>query len=159
MSTFKRRMIVRYYSPGDEASGRQATFTYMLSAEAHAAGGFTVALTGMNPTPTEGELPAGKMHIRDTDNVETALLGAQARINSHHAGLKPSAHFVEMRISRNAFDDAQVDTGLGGSEVRKQIDEALGNGDPVIVTEPDGGETKVGRDDKGKFTFTPIARK
>lgn len=159
MGTFKLKMIIRYYSPGGEASGRRATFTYMLAAEAHAAGGYAVHLTGMNPTPIEGELPAGKMHIRDTDDVETALLGAQARMDSHHAGFKVMSHFVEMRITRKAFDDAQVDTGLGGADVRKQIDDALAKGDPVIVTEPNGGETKVGRDDNGKFSFTPIAKK
>jgi hypothetical protein len=159
MSTFKRRMIARYYRPGDEAAGRRAAFAYMLVAEAHPAGGFTVHLTGMNPSPTEGELPAGKMHIRDTDDVVTALLGAQARIDSHHAAFKAASHLVEMRISRKAFDDAQADAGLGGRDVRKQIDDALDNGDPVIITEPDGDESKVGRDDKGKFTFTPIARK
>jgi hypothetical protein len=159
MSMFKRRMIVSYYRPGDEAAGCSAAFTYMLAAEAHPTGGFTVHLTGMNPAPTEGELPAGKMHIRDTDDVVTALLGAQARIDSHHAGYKPTSRLVEMRIGRQAFDDAQADPGRGGAAVRKQIDDALVNGDPVIVTEPDGGETKVGRDDKGKFTFTPIAKK
>jgi len=159
MTMFKRRMIVSYYRPGDEVAGRPATFTYMLAAEVHPAGGFTMHLTGMNPSPVEGELPAGIMHICETDDVEAALLGAQARIDSHHAGFKAASRFVEMRISRKAFDDAQVDTGLGGVGVRKQIDDALGKGDPVIITEPHGDETKVGRDDKGKFTFTPIAKK
>lgn len=157
MSAFKRRMIVKYYRPGDEASGRRATFTYMLAAEAHAAGGFTIYLTGMTPPPAEGELPAGKMHIH-ADDVVTAILSAQARIDSHHASFKAVSHLVEVRITRKAFDDAQVDTGPGGVDVRKQIDDALDNSDPVILSEPDGGETKVGRDDEGRFTFTPIAK-
>ena len=130
MSMFKRRMIVRYYRPGDEAAGRRSTFTYMLAAEARPSGGFTVHLTGMNPTPVEGELPAGQIHIGDTDDVETALLGVQARIDSHHAGFKAASRLVEMRISRKAFDDAQIDTGLGGADVQQQIDDALGKGDP-----------------------------
>ena len=38
----------------------------------------------------------------------------------------------------------------------KQIDDALGKGDPVIITEPDGGETKVGRDCPGKVAANAI---
>ena len=77
MSMFKRRMIVRYFRPEDEADGRRVVFTYMLAAETHSAGGFTIHLTGMNPSPAEGELLAGDMHIRDTGDVLTALLGAE----------------------------------------------------------------------------------
>ncbi len=63
-----------------------------------------------------------------------------------------------MKISRKTFDEAQVDTGVGGAEARKLIREALDNGTPLIVTAPNGSEEKVGRDDRGKFTFTPLAK-
>ena len=137
----------------------------MISCEAHHLDGFTVSMIGMNAAPAEGELPSGHMHIRGTKDADTALLGAKARIDSHHPGFTSTCGFVdrgngtagaEMRIGRNAFDDAQVDDSPGGAEIRKQIKDALDKGDPVIIHEPGGGETKVGRDDKGKFTFTPI---
>lgn len=153
--SFKRQMIVKYYRPGEEAVGR-VFYHYLLSAEAHPVVGYTVHVTGMNPTPVEGELPAGTMPIRNTANVEEALLGAKARIDSHHSGFRSECQIRHIRIDRKAFDDAQVDPSLGGSDIRKQIDDALDRADPVIVSDPDGGELKVGRDDNGKFTFTPI---
>ena len=63
-----------------------------------------------------------------------------------------------MRLTRKAFNDAQINTGLGGAEIRKLIRGALEKDHLVTITEPDDSESKVGRDNRGKFTFTPIAK-
>lgn len=95
MSTEGKRLLIRYYRPGDEAAGRRSTYSYMISAQTHPTNGFTVSFTGMNPGPVEGELCAGHMQIRDTTAVEVALLGAKARIDSHHTGFTSSSEFVD----------------------------------------------------------------
>jgi hypothetical protein len=63
-----------------------------------------------------------------------------------------------MRITRTAFDDAQVNTGPSGAESRKMLRKVLDQDGFFTIVESDRSETRVGRDNRGKFTFAPIAK-
>jgi len=62
-----------------------------------------------------------------------------------------------MEIDRTTFDDSQKDPGPGGAVI-DMIDEALANGEPVIIREPDGSESLLQPGDQGKYKTTPIAK-
>ena len=63
-----------------------------------------------------------------------------------------------MEIDRTTFDDALSDPGLGGAGAIEMIDEALANGERVIVRERDGSKSLLEPGEKGKkYKSTPIA--
>jgi hypothetical protein len=89
-------MIVNFFVPGEEVSSRGPRFKYLLTAEPEVTGkGFNVTITDLNPPQTPHALPPGEMSV-PTEDVETALLGAVARLNSHHDGLRHVTGKIEM---------------------------------------------------------------